>query len=88
MIRLYNKNRNVIMEKFYNSDWNPEMFRKNIPHISHAIIRWLARKIWTTKIEVLENIILVLDNWNEEEKVKWNIIDLTPLEQLTDYTYE
>lgn len=75
-------------EKFYNSDWNPEMFRKNIPHISHAVIRKLARTIWTTKIEVLENIILVLEDWTEEEKSKWNIIDLISLEQLKDYTYE
>lgn len=76
------------MEKFYNSSWDTKMFRRNIPHISHAIMRWFVRKIWTTQIEILENIILVLENWKEIEKVQWDMIELIPLEQLKDYTYE
>lgn len=76
------------MEKFYNSDWNPEMFRKWIKHLSFAENLNLVKKVWDTKLEVISAFLLVLDNNKELIKYPWEQIELIPLEQLKDYSYE
>lgn len=75
-------------EKFYNSSWNPDMYKKCIKHISFAVNMNLAKKVSQTQIKILENIILVLDNFEETIKSNWDIIEVIALEELKDITYD
>lgn len=70
------------MEKFYNSDWNPEMYKKCIKHISFSKNLWLSKIVSENMIEVIKNFILVLDDFTELEIKKWEIIKIIPLENL------
>lgn len=70
------------MEKFYNSDWNPEMYKKCIKHISFSRNLWLSKTISENIIEVVKNFILVLDDFTEKELNIWEQIEIIPLENL------
>ncbi|MDD4151715.1 MAG: hypothetical protein PHR68_03815 [Candidatus Gracilibacteria bacterium] len=70
------------MEKFYNSDGNPEMYKKCIKHISFSRNLGLSKTISENIIEVVKNFILVLDDFTEKELNIGEQIEIIPLENL------